>query len=62
MRQRYSDPPFAIVDIDRGEGAIGVNWTGPSISGRWVVTDISDTCPGDTEVKILWTSAGSSIG
>ncbi len=62
MRQRYSDPPFGIVGTEDVEGGIGANWTGPSISGRWVVTDISALCPGDTEVQILWTSAGSPIG
>ena len=62
LRQQYSDPPFEIVgqeDVE-GEGK-AANWNGPSISGRWVVTDISAACPDNTKVKILWTSAGGSI-
>lgn len=58
MRRLYSSPPFSILDLDEIEGALGAVWLGPSISGRWQVTDISDTCPGDTEVRVLWTSAG----
>ena len=62
MRQQYSDPPFEIVGEEGTENdGIAANWTGPSISGRWVVTDISDACPGNTEVKLLWISAGGSI-
>jgi hypothetical protein len=58
MRKRYSSPPFSILDLDEIEGALGAVWLGPSISGRWQVTDISESCPGDTEVRVLWTSAG----
>lgn len=58
MRARYREPPFTIVGYDRNATAFGANWTGRSISGRWVLTDITPLCPGDTEVKILWTSAG----
>lgn len=58
MRARYTDPPFEVVGYDTAESALGANWSGPSISGRWVVSDISATCRGDTEVKILWTSQG----
>ncbi|CAN5670409.1 hypothetical protein BH24ACT11_BH24ACT11_09890 [soil metagenome] len=58
MRIRYSKLPFEIVDEDRGLTAFAANWTGPSITGRWLVTDISETCPGNTEVRILWTSDG----
>ena len=58
MRKRYSAPPFSILNLDEIEGALGAVWLGPGISGRWQVTDISDTCPGDTEVRVLWTSAG----
>lgn len=59
MRESYSDPPFGIIGTDEGEDAVGANWSGPGISGRWVISDISAVCPGDTEVKILWTSGGS---
>lgn len=58
MRIRYSKLPFEIVDEDRGLTAFAANWTGPSITGRWLVTDISEVCPGETEVRILWTSDG----
>ena len=63
MRQQYSDPPFEIVgEEDTEDDGKAANWTGPSVSGRWVITDISEACPGNTEVKVLWTSAGGSIG
>lgn len=63
MRQQYSDPPFEIVgEEDVEDDGKAANWTGPSVSGRWVITDISEACPGNTEVKVLWTSAGGSIG
>ncbi len=58
MRQRYSDPPFEIIGFDEGDTELGANWSGPSISGRWVVSDLSPTCPGDTQVTMLWTSQG----
>ncbi|MDQ3591364.1 MAG: hypothetical protein M3386_00455 [Actinomycetota bacterium] len=58
MRRSYSRSPFDIVDEDRGVTAFGANWTGPSITGRWVVSNISEVCPGDTEVEILWTADG----
>ena len=61
LRQQYSDPPFEVVgEEETDDGGMAANWTGPSISGRWLVTDISAACPGDTEVTILWTSAGGS--
>ena len=61
LRQQYSDPPFEIVgEEETDDGGMAANWTGPSISGRWLVTDISEACPGNTEVTILWTSAGGS--
>jgi len=63
MRQQYSDPPFEIVgEEDVEDDGKAANWTGPSVSGRWVITDISEACPGNTEVKVLWTSAGGSSG
>ncbi len=58
MRFRYQERPFTIVGFDKNEVALGANWTGRSTSGRWVVEDITPICPGDTEVTILWTSAG----
>jgi len=58
MRQRYSDPPFEIVGFDQAEDALAANWVGPSISGRWVVSDISERCPDNTEIQLLWTSQG----
>lgn len=58
MRIGYSKLPFEIVDEDRGLTAFAANWTGPSITGRWLVTDISEECPGNTEVRILWTPDG----
>ena len=62
LRQQYSDPPFEIVgEEDVEDGGKAANWTGPSISEHWMVTDISEACPDNTEVRILWTSAGGSI-
>lgn len=58
MRRRYSRLPFDIVDEDIGAGAFGANWTGPSITGRWLVSDVSAVCAGETEVRILWTADG----
>ncbi len=58
MERRYSRLPFEIVSLDQAPNSFGANWTGPSITGRWVVNDISGACPGDTEVRILWTGDG----
>ncbi len=58
MERRYSKLPFEIVSLDQAPNSFGANWTGPSITGRWVVSDISGACPGDAEVRILWTDDG----
>lgn len=58
MRLSYQAPPFSIVSTAEGDTAYGATWEGPSISGRWEVSDISSVCPGNTQVRILWTADG----
>ena len=58
MRVSYQEPPFSIVGTEEGDTAYGATWDGPSISGRWEVSDIASVCPGDTQVRILWTADG----